>query len=64
MYNVEEEEKVVSKLVEEKKAKYLIPGQIIVYYNTVKKTERLATVLGCVYYYQQVRSRVEKSELV
>ena len=52
MYNIKEEEEVVSKLVEEKKVKYLMPGQIIVYYNTVKKTERLATVLGYIYYYR------------
>ena len=51
MYNIEEEEEVVGKLVGEKKAEYPMPGQIIVYCDTVEKTVRLATVLGCVYYY-------------
>jgi hypothetical protein len=51
IYNIKEEEEVVSKLVEEKKVLYLIPRQIIIYYNTVKKIEQLAIVLGCVYYY-------------
>lgn len=41
-----------------------MPGQIIVYCDTVERTVRLATVLGCVYYHHGVRSRGEKSELV
>ena len=64
MYDVKEEEEVVGKLVEEKKVKYPMPGQIIVYCDTVEKTERLATVLGCVCYHRRVGSRAEKSELV
>ena len=51
IYNIKEEEKVVSKLVKEKKVKYLIPRQIIMYYNTVKKMEQLATVLEYICYY-------------
>ena len=51
IYDIKEKEEVVSKLVKEKKVKYLIPGQIIVYCDMVEKTERLAMVLGCVYYY-------------
>ena len=37
IYNVKEEKKMVSKLIKKKKVKYLIPRQIIVYYNIVKK---------------------------
>ena len=51
IYNIKEEKKVVSKLVKEKKIKYLIPKQIIIYYNTVKKTEQLVTVLKYICYY-------------
>ena len=64
IYNIKKKEKVVGKLVKEKKVKYLMPRQIIIYYNTVKKTERLATVLGYIYYHQQIGSRAEKSKLV
>ena len=37
IYNIKEEEEVVSKLVKKKKVKYLIPRQIIMYYNIVEK---------------------------
>ena len=55
---------MVGKLIKKKKVKYLMPRQIIIYYNTVEKTERLATVLGYIYYYQRVGSRVKKSKLI
>ena len=41
-----------------------MPGQIIVYCDTVAKTVRLAKLLDCVYYHRQVGSRGEKAELV
>ncbi|KAH6612356.1 P-loop containing nucleoside triphosphate hydrolase protein [Boeremia exigua] len=41
-----------------------MPGQIIVYCDTVAKTVRLARLLGCVCYHRQVGSRGEKAELV
>ena len=52
------------KLVEEKKQQYPMPGQIIVYCDTVKKTKRLAAVLGCVCYHREAGSRAEKGEMV
>ena len=55
---------MVGKLIKKKKVKYLIPRQIIIYYNTVEKTKRLATVLKYIYYYQRVKSRAKKSELI
>ena len=64
IYNKDNEEEVVSRLVSEKKQEYPMPGQIIVYCGTVERTVRLATVLGCVCYHRTVRSRGEKSELV
>lgn len=63
-YNVEEEEEAVLALVETLKEKYPPPGQIIVYCDTVGKTERLATVLNCVCYHRNVGSSSEKRALV
>ncbi|KAF2174793.1 P-loop containing nucleoside triphosphate hydrolase protein [Zopfia rhizophila CBS 207.26] len=64
MYNREEEDEVLSKLVEEKKRQYPMPGQIIVYCDMVEKAVRFATMLKCVCYHRQVGSGSEKSELV
>ena len=64
MYNIKEKKEVVSKLIKKKKVKYLIPKQIIVYYNTVEKTKQLVTVLEYICYYQQIKNRVEKSKLI
>ena len=55
---------MVRRLVEAKKQQYPMPGQIIVYCDTVAKTVRFAEVLGCVCYHQQVGSRGKKAELV
>ena len=46
------------------KQQYLMPGQIVIYCNTVKKTVQLVEVLGSVCYYWQVGSRGKKSKLV
>ncbi|KAG9191444.1 hypothetical protein G6011_09532 [Alternaria panax] len=60
----EDEDEVLVQLVEEKKRQYPMPGQIIVYCDTVAKTVRLAKLLDCVCYHRQVGSRGEKAELV
>ena len=60
----EEEDEVLLRLVEEKRRQYPMPGQILVYCDTVEKTVRLAKLLGCVCYHRQVGSRGEKAELV
>ena len=41
-----------------------MPRQIIVYYNTVEKTEQLAIILKCICYYWQIGNKAEKSKLV
>jgi Helicase conserved C-terminal domain len=64
LYNQDEEEEAIRTLVEAKKRQYPMPGQIIVYCDTVEKTVRLAKMMGCVCYHRQVGSRAEKSELV
>ena len=63
-YESEEEEEAIKRVVEEKKRQYAMPGQIVVYCDTVEKTVRLAGVLGCVCFHRNVGSRQEKSELV
>ncbi|KAF2805012.1 P-loop containing nucleoside triphosphate hydrolase protein [Mytilinidion resinicola] len=57
------EEDAVVKLVESLKQKHA-GGQVIVYYDTVKKTIRLAEVLECVCFHRNVGSSKKKSELV
>jgi superfamily II DNA helicase RecQ len=63
-YDVDKEEEAVTALVEEAKKKYPLPGQVIVYCETIGRTKRLAEVLDCVCYYREVGSRREKRELV
>ena len=63
-YDMEKEEEAVRELVEQLKERYPPPGQVIVYCDTVKKTERLAEVLGCVCYHRNVGSSQEKKALV
>jgi hypothetical protein len=59
-----EEEETVKRLVERKKQEYPTPGQIIVYCDTVKKTERMAEILGCVCFHRNVGSKGEKAEIL
>lgn len=63
-YNVEEEEEAVQELVEGLKKKYPLPGQIIVYSDTVKKAEALAARLGCVCYHRNIGNIKYKSRLL
>ncbi|PVI04176.1 hypothetical protein DM02DRAFT_693199, partial [Periconia macrospinosa] len=64
-YDVEKEEEVeeVEALVGELKRRYP-HGQVIVYCSSVAKTVRLAEVLQCVYYHQNVGSQGGKEKLV
>jgi len=64
MYEMEKEEEAVAELVARLKQKYAMPGQIIVYCDTVAKTVQLAKVLGGVCFHRNVGSSKEKSELV
>ena len=64
MYEMEKEEEAVADLVAGLKQKYAMPGQIIVYCDTVAKTVELAKVLGCVCFHRNVGSSKEKGELV
>jgi len=63
-YDVDEEEEAMKALVDELKKKYPLPGQMIVYCDSIDQTKRLAEVLNCVCYYREVGSRREKRELV
>ena len=63
-YDEKDEERAVGRLVERLKAKYPPPGQIIVYCDTVAKTERLAEVLQCICYHRNVGTSVEKRAIV
>jgi len=64
MYKMEKEEEAVAELVARLKQKYAMPGQIIVYCDTVAKTVQLAKVLGGVCFHRNVGSSKEKSKLV
>ncbi|KAK4897073.1 hypothetical protein LTR49_028043 [Elasticomyces elasticus] len=50
-YEKQEEEEAVRRLVEVKKEQYPSPQQVVVYCRTREQTERLAGVLGCMYYH-------------
>lgn len=63
-YMVEEEEEQVRQLVEAKKAQYPMPGQIIVYYGTVKRTKSLEELLGCSVYYREVGDDTAKRRIL
>ena len=63
-YSKEEEEEEVKKIVEEKKAQYPSPGQIVVYCRTVKQTQGLAKVLGCSAFHRTVGNEEEKREIL
>ncbi|KAF2187533.1 P-loop containing nucleoside triphosphate hydrolase protein [Zopfia rhizophila CBS 207.26] len=62
-YNAEKEEEALTELVGGLKQKYP-SGQVIVYCDSVKKTERFAEVLGAVCFHRNVGSSKEKHELV
>jgi superfamily II DNA helicase RecQ len=64
LHDKREEEETVVKLVQEKKNEYPMPGQIIVYCDTVEKAKRLADVLGCVCFHRNVGTASEKSEIL
>ena len=53
-YAPEEQEQVIRDLVEEKKAQYPLPGQMIVYCRTVGQTKQYSKVLGCPAFYREV----------
>ena len=63
-YSKEEEEEEVRRIVEEKKAQYPLPGQIVVYCRTVKQTQGLAKVLGCSAFHRTVGNEEEKREIL
>ncbi len=64
LHDRREKKETVIKLVKKKKQQYSMPRQIIIYCDTVKKTKRLAAVLGCVCYHREAGSRAEKGEMV
>lgn len=57
-------EEAIARVVEEKKAQYPLPGQVIIYSGTVQQTQDLAAVLGCTSYYRAVGTGREKSAIV
>jgi superfamily II DNA helicase RecQ len=60
----ETEEDVLAALVEQKKRQYQDGGKIIVYCDTVQKTEQYAQRLGAMCYHRNVGSAKEKKEIV
>jgi superfamily II DNA helicase RecQ len=63
-YKAEEEQQAAVDLVEGLKRKYPLPGQVIVYCGTTKRTVQMASVLGAVCYYRAVGSTEEKQRIV
>jgi superfamily II DNA helicase RecQ len=63
-YIIEEEEEQLRRLVEAKKAQYPMPGQIIVYCGTVKRTKSLGELLGCSAYYREVGDDMAKRRIL
>lgn len=64
LYDKKEEMEVVQRLVEEKKQQYPLPGQIVIYCETVELTRKLAEVLDCACYYREVGDAEEKKAIV
>jgi superfamily II DNA helicase RecQ len=64
LYDGKEEMEVVQRLVEEKKQQYPLPGQIVIYCDTVALTKKLAVMLGCACYYREVGDTDEKKAIV
>jgi superfamily II DNA helicase RecQ len=63
-YEMTKEEEAVADVVAGLTQKYPMPGQIIVYCDTVAKTVQLARKLGCVCFHRNVGSHKEKAKLV
>ncbi len=59
-----EEEAALTRLVAEKREQYPLPGQIIVYCDTVSKAERYARTLGATCFHRKVGSRQRKAEIL
>ena len=62
--NSAEEEATLARLVAEKREQYPLLGQIIVYYDTVRKTKRYARILGATCFHRKVSSRQGKAEIL
>ena len=63
-YDIEDEQQAAGDLVQRLKRKYPLPGQIIVYCGTTKRTVQMAEALGAVCYYRAVGSAEEKRKIV
>jgi len=63
-YEKGKEDEEVRELVEEKKRRYPMPGQIIVYCKEIKQAKRLAGVLGCSVYYREVGTAEAKRRIL
>jgi superfamily II DNA helicase RecQ len=63
-YDIKDELQAAGDLVQRLKRKYPLPGQIIVYCGTTKRTVQMAEALGAVCYYRAVGSAEEKRKIV
>jgi superfamily II DNA helicase RecQ len=55
---------VLARLVHKAKEQYPLPGQIVVYYNSVQKTKRYAAMLGAVCFHRKSGTTEEKLALL
>ncbi|KAL9628824.1 MAG: hypothetical protein Q9204_005638 [Flavoplaca sp. TL-2023a] len=63
-YEKSQENEAVRELVEEKKAQYPAPGQIVVYCKKVEQAKRLAQELQCSVYHRNVGGEPEKKGIL
>ena len=64
LHDRRKKEEMVVELVAKKRQQYSMPGQIIIYCNTVKKIKRLTVILRCVCYHHETESRAEKKKMI
>lgn len=60
LYNKRQENEEVQPLVKEKLGQHPVPGQIIMYCQSIKQTQHLAKVLGCEAYDRNIKDKARK----
>ena len=62
--NQKKKKEIITRLIRQKKRQYLIRGQIIIYYERINITQRLAEVLECACFHRNVDSKEQKSRIL
>ncbi|KAK3613495.1 hypothetical protein LTR56_027852, partial [Elasticomyces elasticus] len=63
-YERKREEEAVKELVERKKGEYPVPGQVVVFVQSIAQAKKLGQVLDCQMYYREVGTEEEKRRIL